>query len=41
MSFGLGTDLVVNPIVLITNPSAGLIFSETLTIGVAIFTSVS
>jgi hypothetical protein len=35
-----GGDLVVNPIVFITNPSAGLIFSESLAIGVVIFTSV-
>lgn len=40
MSAGWGGDLVVNPIVFITNPSVGTIVFETLVIGVAITTAV-
>lgn len=38
--WGSGGGMIANPIVFITNPSAGLIFSESLAIGVVIFTSV-
>lgn len=40
MSAGWGGDLVVNPIVFITNPGIGTIVFETLAISVAITTVV-